>query len=311
MSNKMYNQIIPFNEFWIDCYSTAIFSILQSFYNADKSVYYNNNYQYECSQNVRTYMWRTYITLNLDNIINSIFTNKELHDFTKDEDIVSELKQYIDKKRIIFLGIDMYYGIPDTSQWKKHHIHHNILVEGYDEEFFYVLETGDHGYKEYTMTYEEITKAAKEFTCFTRDTEIFELKNEGSKLAIDNDEYIKNAKVIILSIDELCAKIDDLWHIAPEKILSMRDEIDSHLKAIRNRQEVNASFLGYIQKDKEYENLINSFLKLRDDYQALLDDINEICVSGQYYEKEKQVKKVFSELLITEKNLWGEFIRIN
>ena len=147
---------------------------LQSFYNADKSVYYNNNYQYECSQNVRTYMWRTYITLNLDNIINSIFTNKELHDFTKDEDIVSELKQYIDKKRIIFLGIDMYYGIPDTSQWKKHHIHHNILVEGYDEEFFYVLETGDHGYKEYTMTYEEITKAAKEFTCFTRDTEIFD-----------------------------------------------------------------------------------------------------------------------------------------
>ena len=43
--------IVPFREFWADCYSTAIYSILVSKTSIDKLFVYNNNYQYKKNKN--------------------------------------------------------------------------------------------------------------------------------------------------------------------------------------------------------------------------------------------------------------------
>ncbi len=310
MSDKMYNEIKPFNEFWLDCYSTAIYSILQSNYEVDKSVFYNNNYVYEHSENVRTGMGRAYITINLDSIMDKLFMSCETHDFTKEEDVVAKLKFYIDRKNIVSLGIDMFYGVPDTSQWRKHHINHNILVEGYDDskQCVYVLETGENGYKEYLMSYDEITKAAKEFICFARDTEIFEVNHDNVFFMVDKKDVINNAQIIVESIDYLVSKVDSIWKVEPEKLLSMKDEIDSHIKSIRNRQEVNAKLFKELDKNGEYEKYITAFEGLRQKYHELLIDIDKICISGEYYLRETQVKNTFKNYLNVEKNLWVEFM---
>lgn len=306
---KKYNKIEPFNDFWIDCYSTAIFSILQSNHNIDKRYFYNNNYKYEFTKNVRTGMGRVYITMQLEELISKLLINKEIHDFTKDDDIIENLKYFIDKEKVIFLGIDMYYGVPDTSQWHKHHIHHNILVEGYDDEkeCVYILETGEQGYKEYEMSYCDISLAAQEFTCFTRDTEIFEINSKEETYMYDNKELKSNALEIVQSIDCILEHISEIWHIHEEKVLSMKDEIEAHLRAIRNRQGVNANLFKVLYGEVKANYYIEEFSFLENEYDKLRNTIVQLCLNNEYFENENSVKEVFGNLLRKEKKIWMDY----
>lgn len=305
-----YNRIIPFNEFWIDCYSTAIFSILKSKYTVDSRYLYQNNYTYEYTQNVRTGMGRVYITLDLNEIKKKVFCNKITHDFTKDPNIIETLKSYIDDDKIIFLGIDMYYGIPDTSQWHKHHIHHNILVEGYDDDksIMYVLETGDSGYKEYEISYVDLEKAAKEFIFFIHESEIFEVCNNAPSFTFDIEKMRENAINTISSIDKINSIIDGIWHVDEEKLLSMRDEIQSHLSSIRNRQNVNKLLFESMYDEKKIRYYVQEFERLYREYDSFIYQIDKACENKTYYADEIDIKNVFRTLLFREKTIWTEFV---
>lgn len=306
---RKYNKIEPYNEFWIDCYSTAIYSILLSTHNVDKRYLYNNNYKYEFTKNVRTGMGRVYITMQLSELIDKLLVNKELHDFTEDEDIIKNLKMYIEKNKVIFLGIDMYYGVPDTSQWHKHHIHHNILVEGYDDdkECMYILETGNSGYKEYELSYKDITIAAREFVCFIHNSEIYDINCDEQHFVYDCTKLKENALQIVQSIDDVLEHIYEIWHVNQEKILSMKDEIESHLRSIRNRQGVNVKLFQNIYRNKNADYYIETFSVLEKEYDDLLSLIIHLCINNQYFEREDYVRKLFCGLLLKEKKIWLNF----
>ncbi len=309
---KKYNKIEPFNDFWIDCYSTAIYSIMLSNFKVNRKYTLNNNYRYEFTQNVRTGMGRVYVVPDMEKILKAIFAKREFHDFTKDENIVEALKDYIDKGSMIFLGIDMFYGVPDTSQWNKHHIHHNILVEGYDDESecMYVLETGNSGYCEYEMTYEKITKAANEFVYFIHDSEICELTDKAPLLELNSNEIGRNAIGIIESIDNIYEQIDGIWHVNTEKLGSMRDEINAHLVAIRNRQSVNTKLFKAILDNGYRDFFIEETEKLYEEYNNLIITVNRVCENNTYYEAEKEIKEQLKLLLISEKKYWKKFIEV-
>lgn len=305
------NKIEPFREFWIDCYSTGIFSVIQTNFDVEKSFFYNNNYTYEFTKNVRTGMGRVYINMQLEDIINKFLVNKEIHDFTVDEDIVENLKFYIDSEKIIFLGIDMYYGVPDTSQWHKHHVNHTVLVEGYDDEkeCVYILESGEKEYKSYEVSYTDITIAAKEFICYVRDTEIFEINQNEEVFMYDCSDIKNNAIEIVKSIDDILSHMNEIWHINPDKLLSMKDEIEAHLKAIRNRQGVNVKLFASLYGEMSAQDYIERFLELEKEYNLLRDTIIHLCVNNEYYENEEKVKNTFAKLLSEEKKIWQEYCR--
>ena len=158
-------RIQPMTEFWLDCYSTAIYSIMLSKCNVNKAGIYCNNYTYIFDVNEGKNLGRIYIKTDLESIEAGLLQEKKDFYVSKEENIANAIKGVIDDNRILMLGIDMFYGIPDTSQWNKHHIRHYIIVEGYDDEnkLFYLLETGESGYKEYTMSYEKLSIAAQNF----------------------------------------------------------------------------------------------------------------------------------------------------
>lgn len=161
--------IKPFREFWIDCFSTSIFSILISKTSIDKVFVYNNNYTYTESRIDfldGSKAWSIMPQINMSEVTEKVLTDITYLDFKEKRDPISLLKMLLLKEKIVFLGVDVYYWIPDNFHWHRNHFNHYSVLNGFDEEkkIFYVLETGAMGYKEYEIKEEELLLAIRGYT---------------------------------------------------------------------------------------------------------------------------------------------------
>lgn len=296
-------KIKPLTEFWIDCYSTAIFSILTSYCNVTQEYIYNNIYRYNYDVNEKKALGRVYVKMQIGQIEEELLKDKIECDFTSDNNIIDRIKEYIDRNKIIMIGIDMFYGIKDTLQYQRHHIGHYILIEGYDDEekLIYILETGKNGYKEYTLTYDEINTAAKNFKS---QSYVYTVNENYKSMMYDLQQVKENSIEIIKSIEEVESHIDEIWHVEGQYVLSMRDEIDTHLKSIANRQKANALLLRCLSPDGNMNHSIEIFEQMEKEYFELRQMFIEKCNDGQYFEYEAKIKEKFVELLEREKELW-------
>lgn len=299
-------RIKPMNDFWIDCYSTAIFSILLSRCSIPQSYIYQNNYVYQYDRNERKKLGRVHINMGIEELVEHMLFHKEAYDFTEQEDIIGKLKEYVDQSKIILLGIDMFYGVPETSQWQKHHIRHYILVEGYDDETreVYVLETGDYGYKEYGLSYEDITLAAANFN---QDSYIYDFNKDFQVQMYDMEQLKDNAARIIESIDSVLTHLNEIWHVDEDMLLSMRDEVNTHMQSMRNRQGVNQLLFEHAFVPGSVTSYINTCIQLKEAHNQLHTDFLHAFDDNEYYEKEAGIKERFRNLLLTERKLWKQF----
>lgn len=306
----MYNgiKIIPLKDFWIDCYTTAIYSILLSKFSVDKAFIYNNCYTYQYDRNERKNLGRVYVRMCINDVVDHLLIHKEVHNFSEDDDVISNLKYYLDESKIVLLGIDMFYGIPDTTQWKKHHVRHYILVEGYDDEknVIYLLETGDDGYKEYMLSYDDITRASKNFT---NESYVYDVTKDFNVQMYDLDMLQENAKKIISSIHTVMPNIPNIWIVDESLIMSMKDEIETHLKSIMNRQKVNRLLFESTNFISNPDKYIEGFKKLELQSKGLREMFIHSCMNNQYDQNEKRIKEIFVDLLSTELSLWNRFCK--
>lgn len=121
-------KVVPMRDFWIDCYSTAIFSLLLSFTKTDRNYIFNNNYIYLYDVNEKKNLGRVFIKTKLEDLVDKLLIDKEEHIFKDDEYFADSMKAYLDAGKIVMLGIDMFYGVEDTSQWNRHHIRHRKYI---------------------------------------------------------------------------------------------------------------------------------------------------------------------------------------
>lgn len=301
------SEVKPMDDFWIDCYSTAIFSILLSNCPVEKAFIYNNNYIYQYDRNDKKDLGRVYVKMLINDLVDHLLINKEVHNFFEDQDIVSSIKHYLDKSKIVLLGIDMFYGITDTSQWHKHHVKHYILVKGYDDEkgCMYLMETGEQGYMEYTLSYEDIAIAAGKFV---NESYVYDITNSFSMKIYNEEELKANAKTLISSIDTVLTHRNDIWHVTEDKIMSMKDEIETHLKSMWNRQKVNGLLFKSLEGTDNKNEYVETFEKLEANYKSLRELFIQSCVNNIYDQNEKRIIDTFVELLSVEKRLWEKFI---
>lgn len=300
-------KIVPMRDFWVDCYTTAMYSIYLSHCNADKNEIYENNYEYIFNVNEEKQLGRIYVKTYTEDLVNKLLTEDEQVDFVHDEHFVDSMKKYFDAGKLIMLGIDMFYGVDDTSQWHRHHIRHYILVEGYNEETkeFFLMETGDKGYMEYRMSYEELEKAAKGFH---KMSYVYTVNKDCVGKMYDIEKVKSNAKRIVSSIDNTISHLGDIWNVEEKYILSMRDEIDTHIKSMANRQYANSILFNIGEFKTIFPTYSTTFRKLEMKFYNLRKYIIDTCSNGQYYHVEIAVKKMFSELLLEEKALWDGVI---
>ena len=59
-------------------------------------------------------------------------------------------------------------------------------------------------------------------------------------MVCDLNTVRNNARITAASIDEVLEHINDIWYVEEKYILSMRDEVDTHLKSMANRQRANS-----------------------------------------------------------------------
>ena len=104
--NKNGLLIIPMNDFWVDCYTTAIYSVLLSFCKVKKAIIYRNSYEYMFDYNKKN-MGRVYIKTDIEDYINGLLILNTKHVFSKDKNIITSLKRFLDQNQLVMLGIDM------------------------------------------------------------------------------------------------------------------------------------------------------------------------------------------------------------
>lgn len=165
------------------------------------------------------------------------------------------------------------------------------------------METGEGGYKEYIMSYSDLERAARGFSDLSYSYTInHDFKGEMYSL----DEVRENANKVIASIDNILSHVKDIWFVQEKYILSMRDEIDTHLKSMANRQHANSLLFGTEELAQAYPNYKTYFLELEEKYWNLRSYVLKTCTEGRYYECEAEIKNEFRNLMGKEKALWEE-----
>lgn len=164
----MRNKIRAFREFWLDCYSSALLSMLRSYDQVSYNSVYCNNYEYILSK-IDLDNGRKFFSLQTDNHIEEFETvlfDKVIHyDFLKEENMTKKIKDILNEGMFVFLGVDIFYWIDDNYNWNRNHFNHYSLITDYEEKTkkYTVFETGAKGYNEYKVDEKTVMNAAQNF----------------------------------------------------------------------------------------------------------------------------------------------------
>lgn len=307
--------IIPFRDFWIDCYSTAIYSILLSYFSTDKCIVYNNNYVYKLSNAVYSddcIFWSIAPEVLIIPIEKNIFVNVEWIDLSSKNNIIECIKEYCNQEKILLLGVDLYEWVSDNFHWHRNHINHHALINGYDEvkEKIFVLETGEHGYMEYELSYSEVEKAVLSFSGTASG--IFDINKSNPKIRCSYNDIIENSINIIESIDNILAgdiKPFNFYDLESEQIRFALDHIQTHLYSIESRQKANCLLIksSFILKE-DLNPFINGFARLQTEYSKFKNSVLKLNSCDKTDNILAQYQSWILNLLSQERSLWEHFI---
>ena len=306
--------IIPFREFWLDCYSTAIYSILLSKTNIDKIFIYQNNYIYKESRidfPDKSVVWSIMPQSDMKVMTERILENIKYVDFKEKDNPIFILKSLLRREQIIFLGVDIYYWISDNFNWHRNHFNHYSLLNGFNDEkkSFYVLETGNVGYKEYEISEEELLLALKSFSGET--SMIAKLNYNAGQCDYDKKEFIINAKNIISSIDEIINKKNMLLvsdNVTKEKHHIILDHVQTHLYGMESRQRANCLLISNLCKINQKHIYIDRFNQLQRNYATLKNLVLSHNIKESYIEL-SDIRNEIIQCLLREKEIWLDIIR--
>lgn len=309
--------IEAFNDFWLDCYTTMVYSILLSLGTVDKAYIYNNNYQYIFTEEKIPVTSQEFHSVRAatDNRIveGKMFSTMQTKKLYEETDPIEAVKKMLDEQFVIFVGVDLFYWVKDNIHYNRNHIYHWSLVKSYDDvnQELIVLETGNNGYQEFSISYED----AKRAVCATKEeSKIYSVNSDISGLMYTKAKLIENAKEIIRSINLVCEQRSNVFKVddATNDIMDyMSDILQTHLFNMQNREKANRhlfmiSFEPYDIKEYDY---CTEFERLEKAFETLKNK----CIKNKYKANDKKIlDKIIDEmygLLLDEKVIWENFIK--
>lgn len=306
--------IVPFREFWADCYSTAIYSILVSKTSIDKLFVYNNNYQYKKTRidfDDGNILWSIKSQMDMSHITERVLKNISSINFLEEEEPILVLKSLLYQQKVVFLGVDIYYWIEDNFNWHRNHFNHYSLINGFNEKtgFFYVLETGAKGYKEYEISEKDLLNAMKGFT--GKNSMIAEVNNDNTEYAsYSKKEFVENARNIINSINEII-EMQDVFLVeddsVKERYWTVLDHVQIHLYEMESRQRANGLLISNFSVDNNKNIYVNKFDRLEKKYDNLKNLVLKSNV-GRKYISLFDLKSEIIKTLEKEKEIWQDII---
>ena len=250
------------------------------------------------------------------------------------EGTVSRVKKNINNGYYTYLLIDEYY-ISEKAAYRKYHFVHDLLVYGYDDEKRNIFTVGYNNcgkYKPYTITYEELNKAAKSAVLLDRNAVMYRIKINGNypfeyhhiEFCDALYKYLKQAAFLdtepqngyngICSWIALREHITDVYNEKTELDLIMCRFIYEHRKYIYNQMifvnKISSNKIAnYVDDMKEYNDrvcrLFYKFIKytVSNDKQILLNAKDEIYM---LYKMEYNILYgIFTSFLADDKFLYN------
>jgi hypothetical protein len=210
-------EIKPFNDYWIDCIINAQISIVTSREPSLRYMTYLNDYGYEIvemetekydmnsiPQKIGYFLVFKYMNEVFPKYVYKYFSFEPFN-FRNQEYGFEKLKELIKHQKLIAVGVDMFYWIPESYCWNKHHFCHYSAVTGFDEarKVFFVLDVNLKGFDCFEIPEERFCQAVK-FYRFSPDAYIVTVAEDIEQFQLTLPEvvyYTKKLKQNLESID--------------------------------------------------------------------------------------------------------------
>lgn len=310
-------KISAFNDFWLDCYTTMLYSVLLSTNNIDKAYLYYNNYTYKiteiksCFMEKEEYGISSYSEFSL--LEKELLIDEEQINLYQSEKPIDDVKERIDVDKIVLAGVDLYYWVKETFHYKKNHVLHYALVSSYDErkKCLNVLETGESGYSEYKVSYGQAVEAMRAFDGPSR---AYNINKNLRGLGYNKVDISTQAVRIIESINQILEQQDRILSVEEMKlddIFYLNDIMQTHLLNMSNRAKVNKHLFMYSFQEHVFGDydFCEKFEELETQYELL----KNFCIRAGYKKEVRMCLQVIKEKVLKhlkeEREIWRRYLQ--
>lgn len=227
-----------------------------------------------------------------------LFAKRKPLNFTQKERCLNLLKGFIKKNKIVLVGVDLFYWIPNSVCWNKHHWEHYSFVNGFNDEkkVLYVFDENFSGYNEFEIPEDRFIKAIANCPLEPHGY-ICKLSKNIERFELLLCEIRDNAKRIVDEINKIIPVT--FWELSEEDFVGghMCDLISTQIFQIVNRHITNQllikelddevlsplirnSLVKYcIELQEGWALVKNQFIRIyfANNKKSLVTDINEKC----------------------------------
>ena len=240
--------IIPFKDYWLNCYYNMVFSLLISAEPSYIAAAYLNDYHYEAAEwGIEKKDGITYYNhLQLEpmrkflkNGVYGVFTFIPVS-FRDDRHCLDIIKSHIRQKELLQIGVHLFYWLPGSFNFGVNHWYHYSFINGFDEEkkIFYAFDEDASGYDEHAIPEERFLTAVQNSTIMPHGN-IIKLQNPVPPYKFSIDDVVLNAKKIIAEINMM--DMSPFWILTDDDFDAnrRRDVSTVHIFQITNRHKAN------------------------------------------------------------------------
>lgn len=212
MCEVIRREIKPFNEFWINCESTMLHSLLITLNEKYRMLAYVNNYRYERIPFLspgKKWVNEVRVKPEIAELYHAVLKNERTMRWGSVDQTLEEIKEFLRQGKIVMAGVDLFYWIPLNTCYHKLHVEHYAMINGFNERnnSFYVMDTDNVKFQEFELPADTVAEAIVHCE-LPFDVMVYDLcdKREIESYLFDWKELVGRAKGIVKSIRPLCNK---------------------------------------------------------------------------------------------------------
>jgi hypothetical protein len=317
---RMSLNFMPFNLFWINCIFNMMFSMLTSIECSYYLAALLNDYSYVVVD-MNTPNEITYKSLELrplvkhgDKYRNLLFCENKSLNFKYGEIYFDTLKGLIEENNITLLGVDLFYWIPNSICWNKHHWEHYSLINGFDDKkrVLYVFDENVYGYNEFEIPEDRLIKAISNYQNKPQ-VNIYRLSKDIERFELSIREVRDNAQRIVDEIKVIMPF--DFWELSEKDFIErhMCDLISMRIFQIVNRHIANQLLMQELKEEILSPQIRSSLIKYCIDLQEGWTLVKKKLIRIYFSKYNKSAVSDINEkcklLLQKEIDMWNMFLK--
>lgn len=319
MERYIKREIKPFNEFWINCESTMLHSLLITLDEKYRVMAYVNNYIYEVLHfpaPSKTWVNEARVKPEIMDMFQVVLKNKREVRWGNYDKAIEDIKDFLRQGKIVMAGVDLFYWIPLNMCYHKHHVDHYAIINGFDEDknVFFVMDTDNVKYREFEMPVEDVAEAIAHCD-LPYDALIYDLctKEELAPYMFDKKELIWRAKRIYKSLRPLCRKYFWLMEEEDYKEGFYRDMSVMYILQINCRMKANRLLIEYLIEKEGLDELVSlreNCYQLEMNWVAIKNKVSKAYFAENSVAEMMNLGEQMMEQFEGERRMWKEFVKI-